>query len=77
MALFSFGRRGNATNDTPYAPNPEGIGCLPWTDEPTGPGWYDSSSDLRRGLIVREGPPADIRLHEWMEQHLQLEACAA
>jgi hypothetical protein len=32
-----------------------------------GPGWYDSSWDLRRGLIVREGLPADATLHEWLE----------
>lgn len=29
-------------------------------------GWYDSSWELRRGLIVREGVPADARLDEWL-----------
>jgi hypothetical protein len=41
-------------------------------DAPTGesrrgPGWFDSSWDLRQGLEVREGLPADARLHEWIE----------
>ena len=31
-----------------------------------GPGWFGSSWDLERGLDVREGLPADARLHEWL-----------
>lgn len=31
-----------------------------------GPGWFDSSWELRRGLIVREGLPADAGLDEWL-----------
>ena len=32
-----------------------------------GPGWFDSSWDLQRGLEVREGLPEDAKLHEWIE----------
>ena len=34
--------------------------------QPHGPGWFDSSWDLVRGLDVREGLPGDARLHEWL-----------
>ena len=36
-----------------------------------GPGWFDSSWDLRRGLEVREGLPGDAQLHEWLEVWLR------
>jgi hypothetical protein len=39
----------------------------PLADGLQGPGWFDSSWDLRQGLEVREGLPADARLHEWIE----------
>jgi hypothetical protein len=35
--------------------------------QPAGPGWYASSWELTRGLEVREGLPADAKLHEWLE----------
>ena len=35
-----------------------------------GPGWYDSSWDLKRGLLVREGLPSDAMLHEWLASQL-------
>ena len=36
-------------------------------DGPTlGPGWFDSSWELGRGLEVREGLPADAGLNEWL-----------
>jgi len=35
-----------------------------------GPGWYDSSWDLRRGLDVREGWSDDERVHGWIEDFL-------
>jgi len=35
-------------------------------DPLAGPGWYDSSWDLERGLDVREGLPADVQLNEWI-----------
>jgi hypothetical protein len=40
---------------------------LPDTDEPlSGPGWYDSSHELRRGLVVSEGLPSDTPLEAWL-----------
>ncbi len=36
----------------------------------SGPGWYDSSWELQRGLIVREGLPRDASLHEWLQHEL-------
>ena len=38
----------------------------------TGPGWFDSSWELRTGLQVKEGLPADLPLHGWLEAWLQL-----
>ena len=35
-------------------------------DESHGPGWFDSSWDLGRGLQVREGLPADAGFEEWL-----------
>ena len=35
-------------------------------DLPRGPGWFDSSWDLSRGLEVSEGLPTDARLDEWL-----------
>jgi hypothetical protein len=32
-----------------------------------GPGWFESSWDLQRGLEVREGLPDDAKLQEWIE----------
>lgn len=31
-----------------------------------GPGWFDSSFELRQGLEVREQSPADVSLAEWL-----------
>ena len=39
---------------------------------PIGPGWFDSSWELRSGLQVREGLPADLPLQAWIEAWLQL-----
>ena len=39
---------------------------------PVGPGWFDSSWELRSGLQVREGLPADLPLQGWIETSLQL-----
>ena len=33
-------------------------------DPPQGPGWFDSSWELIRGLEVHEGLPFDARLHD-------------
>jgi len=32
-----------------------------------GPGWFDSSWELRAGLEVHEGLPEDVRLDEWVD----------
>ena len=40
-------------------------------DETGGPGWFDSSWDLGRGLEVHEGLPIDASLHEWLEATLR------
>jgi hypothetical protein len=39
---------------------------------PVGPGWFDSSWELRSGLQVREGFPSDLPLQAWIETWLQL-----
>ena len=31
-----------------------------------GPGWYESSHELRRGLRVLEGLPSDTALEDWL-----------
>ncbi len=33
-----------------------------------GPGWFDSSHDLQRGLEVREGLPEDLKLKAWLDE---------
>ena len=38
---------------------------------PVGPGWFDSSWDLRTGLQVKEGLPGDLPPHGWLEGWLQ------
>ena len=42
-----------------------------------GPGWFDSSWELRAGLQVQEGLPADLLLHGWIEAWLQIVGGAA
>jgi hypothetical protein len=42
--------------------------CMTGADEVlSGPGWYDSSHELRRGLEVLEGLPSDTALEDWVE----------
>jgi hypothetical protein len=36
-----------------------------------GPGWFDSSWDLHRGLEVRESWSDDERVHGWIEDFLR------
>ena len=36
-----------------------------------GPGWFDSSWDLHRGLEVREGWSDGERVHGWIEDFLR------
>ena len=42
----------------------------------TGPGWFDSSWELQRGLEVREGWSDDDRLHGWIETFLLVQRAA-
>ena len=42
----------------------EGVGPI------AGPGWFDSSWDLRCGLEVRESWSDDERIHGWIEDFL-------
>jgi hypothetical protein len=41
-----------------------------------GPGWFDSSWDLNRGLDVREGWSEDDRVHGWIEEFLRAQRAA-
>ena len=43
----------------------EGVGPI------AGPGWFDSSWDLRCGLEVRESWSDDERVHGWIEDFLK------
>ena len=36
-------------------------------EAPRGPGWFNSSWELGRGLDVREGLPCDAGLYEWLD----------
>jgi hypothetical protein len=38
---------------------------------PFGPGWFDSSWDLRRGLEVREEDAADAELRAWVDEFVR------
>ena len=44
----------------------------PPRSRPDGPGWFDSSWELRAGLQVKEGLPVDLGLCAWVESWLQL-----
>ncbi|MEO5882921.1 MAG: hypothetical protein ABIQ06_10950 [Caldimonas sp.] len=44
----------------------------PSRSRPEGPGWFDSSWELRAGLQVKEGLPVDLGLCAWIETWLQL-----
>ena len=57
-----------------------GLDELPSNDDAElakGPGWFDSSWDLVRGLEVREGLPGDAQLHEWLEVWLRDDRASA
>ena len=34
-----------------------------------GPGWFESSRDLKRGLTVLEGLPAELALNDWLKNN--------
>ena len=40
-------------------------------DEWAGPGWFDSSGDLMRGLDVCEALPSDAQMTDWLDQCLR------
>lgn len=66
MAVFGFRRRARAVL-LPVVRSARSTDPAAGLD--TGPGWYDSSNDLRCGLLVREGPPADGQVCESLEHH--------
>ena len=45
-------------------------GPLPNDQDLVGPGWFESSWDLMRGLVVREYLHADLGLDEWLAAEL-------
>jgi hypothetical protein len=42
-----------------------------------GPGWFDSSWELRRGLEVKEGWSEDDRVRDWIEEFLAAQRTVA
>ncbi len=70
-------RRGDASDDglaAASAAQPQrqpGAACCDSPAQRHGPGWFESSWDLQRGLDVREGLPADCRWEEWVEAWLR------
>ena len=59
---FWWRRRRAAIACPPAAP----ADTLDDVDLPLGPGWFDSSWDLRCGLDVSEGLPANASVDEWL-----------
>jgi hypothetical protein len=59
---FWWRRRRAAIAFPPAAP----AGTVDHADLPLGPGWFDSSWDLKCGLDVSEGLPADASVNEWL-----------
>ena len=51
-------------------PGPPRPSPTPAARSAAGPGWFDSSWDLRRGLDVQEGGQAQARLHAWIDDFL-------
>jgi len=68
MARFLFPSRPASTGlqrreARPVEPSDAAVG----SEGRRGPGWFDSSWELHRGLVVREGWPDDVRLDEWLD----------
>jgi hypothetical protein len=61
-----------ATEAAPPCRDP--VGC---NSGSAGPGWFDSSWELRRGLEVKEEWFGDERLHGWIENFLRGQRSAA
>ncbi len=64
--LMTILRPSRAMSSAADAWLPESVDAMPESEPTRGPGWFDSSWDLLRGLEVREGLPGDARLHEWL-----------
>jgi len=60
-------RRHRAAIESPAAAPAETVDA---TELPLGPGWFDSSWDLKCGLDVSEGLPADANVNEWLMELL-------
>jgi hypothetical protein len=58
MTSFSFVRRRTAHRDGP-ARRPDDAAAAPAADTSPGPGWFQSSWELRCGLVVHEAPAPD------------------
>lgn len=52
-----------------------GASTSAWSEARQGPGWFDSSWDLQRGLEVCEDLPADPCLRRSIELHMAIERC--
>lgn len=44
--------------------------CVEDGGDSIGAGWFDSSWELQRGLVVVEGMPTDLGLDEWLSAAL-------
>lgn len=69
MARFQFQRRPSR----PVAPLPEASTAAAPGFEAAfshGPGWFESSWELVRGLVVREGLPDKPSVEEWLGAYL-------
>ena len=63
--FMSRGARPVVSRELRTRPIDAGTAAHPEEASP-GPGWFNSSFDLQRGLDVREGLPGDAALHEWL-----------
>ena len=67
-AVASALRRGQVVPGLVRGPRP--ASASPSERVHRGPGWFDSSWDLRAGCEVHEGWPLDAGLREWIEAWL-------
>jgi hypothetical protein len=75
MARFQFNVRGFVASCTARAVVSQrtlrALNLAGADDPPQGPGWFDSSWELIRGLEVHEGLPFDARLHDLLRAGLR------
>jgi hypothetical protein len=62
FSLIATPRRAARSTRAPVGREPDGDGNA----TPAGPGWFESSWELVRGLEVREGLPDGAGLNEWL-----------